>query len=78
MDEPFVEKELDPFEIVHHARSRKSSRSRKTSMNTMDRERKDKEKNSKRLRKMTLNPETFIFQEELTSIKEQNEAKVRS
>jgi hypothetical protein len=31
-------------------------------MNTLDKERKDKDKTSKKLRKMTLNPETFIFQ----------------
>ena len=56
-----TEKEEDPFEIIHNVRSRKSSRSRKTSMNTMDREKKDKGR-SKKLRKMTLNPETFHFQ----------------
>jgi hypothetical protein len=66
--------EVDPFEIVHNARSSKASRSRKSSMHTVDKER-TKQK-TKKLRKMTLNPETFHFQEELAAINEQHEHKL--
>ena len=53
----------NPFEIVHHARSSRASRSRKSSMHTMGTLDREKTKqNTKKLRKMTMNPEVSHFQ----------------
>ena len=70
------EEEDNPFEIVRNARSSRASRSRKSSMHTigtLDREKGRQQ--TKKLRKMTMNPEVSLMQGELSSIGEQAEVK---
>jgi hypothetical protein len=50
-----------PFDIIHNARSSRASRSRKSSISVLE---KDRPKNRiKKMRKMTLNPETIGYKE---------------
>lgn len=48
------------FDIIHNARSSRASRSRKSSVNVLDRDKPIPK--FKKLRKMTLNPESIRYQ----------------